>query len=154
MFGRPQDVSQDRHEAVLFWPLTAREAQVGKSCLAIALLVSISTSSAFAQYVAVIQACSREVASRCSPSQPGGDRLLECIKTHFADFAQPCQAALVKVAAVREACAADIEARCPAVKPSAGRILLCVREHFAALSERCKEAISHAAERKLGAKRE
>jgi hypothetical protein len=51
-------------------------------------------------------------------------------------------------------CGADIEAQCPAVQPSAGRILLCVKEHFGALSERCKSAIAHAAERKLGAKRE
>jgi hypothetical protein len=127
---------------------------VRKLCLAIALLALASTSSALAEYVGVIHACSRDVASRCSPAQPGGDRLIECIKTHFAEFAQPCQAALVKVAAVRESCGADIEAQCPTVQPSAGRILLCVKEHFGALSERCKSAIAHAAERKLGAKRE
>jgi hypothetical protein len=140
--------SQDCHEAALLWSLTAREVQVLKSCFAIALLIFISASSAFAQYVAVVQACSRDVASRCSPSRPGGDRLIECIKTHFADFTRPCQAALVRVAAVRESCAADIEAQCPAVKPSAGRILLCVKQRFATLSERCRDAIGHAAERK------
>jgi len=127
---------------------------VQKLCFTIALLAFTPTSSVFAQYVGVIHACSRDVASRCSPSQSGGDRLIECIKTHFADFAQPCQAALVKVATVRESCGADIEAQCPAVQPRAGRILLCVKQHFAALSERCKNAIGHAAEGKLGAKRE
>jgi hypothetical protein len=59
-----------------------------------------------------------------------------------------------EVATVRESCGADIEAQCPAVQPRAGRILLCVKQHFAALSERCKNAIGHAAEGKLGAKRE
>jgi hypothetical protein len=128
-----------------------REAQVGKPCFAVALLVLISTSPAFSQYVAVIQACSRDVVRHCTPSQPGGSQLIECIKSHFADFAQPCQAALLKIVAVRESCAADIEAQCHAVKPTAGRILLCVKEHFATLNERCKDAIGHASERKLGA---
>jgi hypothetical protein len=125
-----------------------------KSYFVIALFYLVSTSPAFAQYVAVIQACTRDVASRCSPSQVGGDRLIECIKAHFPDFAPPCQAALVKVGTEREACAADIEAHCPAIKPTAGRILLCVKRHFATLSELCKDAVSRAAERKLGAKRE
>jgi len=84
----------------------------------------------------------------------GKNRLIECIKAHFAEFARPRQTALVKVAAEREACAADIEAQCPIIKPAGGRILLCVKEHFAGLSERCKDAIGHTAERKLGANRE
>ena len=75
--------------------------------------------------------------------------MTDCIKTHFNEFAGPCQAALVRVAAVSEACGADIQRHCPAVKPSGGRILFCVKAHFAALSERCKDAIGGAAERKV-----
>lgn len=125
-----------------------------KSYFIVVLFIYVSTSPAFSQYVAVVQACSRDVVRHCAPSQPGGNRLIECIKAHFADFARPCQAALVEVAAEREACAADIETRCPAVKPTAGRILLCVKKHFANLSEPCKDAVSRAAERELGARRE
>jgi len=141
--------------AVLSWALVGeREASVRKAYFVMALFVYVSTPPAFAQYVAVVQACGREVSRHCAPSQPGGDRLIACINAHFPEFARPCQAALVKVAAEREACAADIETRCPGLKPNAGRILLCVKKHFAALSERCKDAIGHAAERKLGAQRE
>ena len=106
---------------------------------------------AFAQYIAVIQACGRDVVEFCAPNKPEGSRLAECTEAHFLDFTEPCQAALVNIAAVREACGENIREQCPGVKPSAGRILLCVKEHFAALSEPCKEAIGHAAERKVRA---
>lgn len=117
------------------------------SAIPVAISVLLTGSTASGQYVAVIQACSRDVVARCAPSQPGGDRLTDCIKAHFNDFARPCQVALVKVAAVSEACAADIQQHCPAVKPSGGRILICVKAHFAALSEPCKDAIGGSAER-------
>ena len=116
---------------------------------AFATFVLLPSSAAHGQYAEVIQACNRDVVRHCAPSQPGGERLTDCIKIHFQSLARPCQTALVKVAAVSEACGPDIQEHCPAVKPSAGRILLCVRAHFAGLSERCKEAISGAAERKL-----
>ena len=106
---------------------------------------------AFGQYVAVIQACSRDVVEFCAPDRPEGGRLAKCTQAHFQDFTEPCQAALVKIAAVREACGENIREQCPGVKPSAGRILMCVKEHFAALSDQCKQAIGLAATRKLRA---
>jgi hypothetical protein len=106
---------------------------------------------AFGQYVAVIQACSRDVVEFCAPDRSEGSRLAKCTQAHFQDFTEPCQAALVKIAAVREACGENIREQCPGVKPSAGRILMCVKEHFAALSDQCKQAIGLAATRKLRA---
>ena len=119
------------------------------ACLTFVLL-SVSPD-AFGRYVAVIQACSRDIAEFCAPDRPEGSRLAKCTEAHFQDFTEPCQAALVNIAAVREACGENIREQCPGVKPGAGRILLCVKEHFAALSEPCKEAIGHAAERKVRA---
>ena len=116
--------------------------------LAFAMFVLISVSPAFGQYVAVIEACSRDVTVSCGPTQPGRGPLMECIKAHFQDFTEPCKAALVRIAAVRESCGMDIHEQCPGIEPSAGRVLLCVKEHFAALSEPCKEEIGRAAERK------
>jgi hypothetical protein len=123
---------------------------VGRIYWAFAIMVLLLVSPAFGQYVAVIQACSRDVLEFCAPDRPEGSRLTECTKAHFQDFSEPCKAALVRTAVVREACGADIHEHCPAVKPGAGRILLCVKQHFAAMSEPCKEAISRAAERKVG----
>ena len=116
-----------------------------------AILVFLG-SPASSQYVAVIQACSRDIVKSCGPDRVDGSRLGECVKAHFLDFTEPCKAALVKVAAVRKACGGDIEAQCPAAKVGAGRILLCVKQHFAALSQPCKDAIGQAAERKVRAR--
>ena len=127
------------------------EVSVGKSSLAFAILVLVSVTPAFGQYVLVIEACSKDVSNSCGPAQPGRGPLMECVKAHFQEFTEPCKAALVRIAAVRESCGRDIHEKCPATKPGAGRILLCVKKHFAALSEPCKEAIGRAAGRKVRA---
>ena len=124
---------------------------MGKSSLAFAILVLVSVTPAFGQYVLVIEACSKDVSNSCGPAQPGRGPLMECVKAHFQEFTEPCKAALVRIAVVRESCGGDIHEKCPATKPGAGRILLCVKKHFAALSEPCKQAIGHAAERKVRA---
>jgi hypothetical protein len=131
--------------------LNGSEAYVGRIYWAFAIMVLLLASPAFGQYVAVIQACSRDVLEFCAPDRAEGSRLTECTKAHFQQFTEPCKAALVKITAVREACGADIAEQCPDVKPVAGRILICVKEHFAALSERCKDSIGHAAERNVRA---
>jgi hypothetical protein len=123
---------------------------VGKIYCASALLALLLVSPAVGQYVAVIQACSRDIVEFCADRQERS-RLTECTEAHFQDFTEPCKAALVRITAVREACGVDIQEQCPGVKPSAGRILMCVKQHFAALSEPCKDAIGHAAERKVRA---
>jgi hypothetical protein len=125
---------------------------VARSSLIFAMLVLVfSVSPAFAQYVRVIQACSRDVTHSCAPSLSGAHPLVECVRAHFQDFTEPCQAALTRIPAVLETCGDDIQKQCPGVEPSAGRILICVKGHFAALSEPCKEAIGRAAERELAA---
>ena len=119
-----------------------------RSCLALVMFALFSVSSAFGQYVAVIETCNRDLLQFCNPAQSGG-RLSECIRAHFRDFTEPCKAALVRIAPVRESCRADIREQCPTIKPGSGRILLCVRRRFASLSEACKDAIGHGAEQKL-----
>ena len=126
----------------------------GKIYWAFAVCVlMLSASSSFGQYVSVIQGCTGDVMKFCAAGQRGADPLAECVKAHFYNFSQPCEAALVRIASVREACGADIQKYCPTAEPGAGRILLCVKQHFAAMSEQCKEAIGHAAERKARAHR-
>jgi hypothetical protein len=121
-----------------------------KRCLYFATLLLLSGTPAFGQYIPVIQKCTRDITALCAASQTGSNPLAECVKTHFQDFSEPCQAAIMKIAAVRDACESDIQQRCSAVRPGAGRILLCVKRKFAALSEPCKDAIGRAAERKVG----
>ena len=119
--------------------------------LIFAMLVLLSVSPASAQYVRAIQACSQDLTRSCAPAASGARPLVECIRAHFEDFTEPCQAALLQIPGVLKSCGDDIEKQCPGVAPSGGRVLLCVKRHFAALSEPCKEAIGHAAERGPGA---
>jgi hypothetical protein len=118
--------------------------------LTLALLLLLSTPSAFGQYVAVIAACTRDVTKFCHAATPRQNLLAECIESYFQDFHEQCRAALVQTAAVREACRADVEQQCHAARPGAGRILLCMKKHFAALGQSCRDAIGHAAELKVG----
>jgi len=121
---------------------------VERTCLALAIFMAFSASPTSGQYVSVIQACSRDVAEICAIGQSGASSLVECVRTHFDGFSEPCKAALARIAVVREACGADIQEHCHGLKPGAGRILLCVKQHFTTMSEPCKEAIGRAAERK------
>jgi Cysteine rich repeat len=114
--------------------------------LTLALLLFLSIPSAFAQYVTVIAACTRDVTRLCDHAMPERNLLTECVESHFQDFHERCRSALMQTAAVREACESDIEQQCPGVHPGAGRILLCVKKNFAALGQSCKDAIGHAAE--------
>jgi hypothetical protein len=109
----------------------------------------VLVSPALGQYVAVIQACNRDVVEFCAPERPDGIYLAKCTEAHFQDFSETCKAALVKIASVTDACGTDVQEQCPGVRPSAGRILLCVKRHFASLSDTCKDAIGQAAQRKV-----
>ena len=120
---------------------------MARSCLLFATLLLFSVSPAFAQYSRVIQACSQDVTRSCAPAASGARPLVECIRAHFQDFTEPCQAALLQIPEVLKSCGDDIEKQCPGVVPAGGRVVLCVKRHFAALSEPCKEAIGRAAER-------
>ena len=147
MDAEPNSIRTHRVATLLNEP----EAHVGRIYSAFAIIALLLVSPAFGQYVAVIQACSRDVLEFCASDGAKGSRLTECTKAHFQEFTEPCKAALVKIRAVREACGADIQKQCPGVRPGAGRILMCVKRHFAALSEPCKDSIGHAAERKVRA---
>jgi hypothetical protein len=75
--------------------------------LTLALLLLLSTPSAFGQYVAVIAACTRDVTKFCHATTLQQNFLAECIESHFRDFHEQCRAALLQTAAVRKACNAD-----------------------------------------------
>src|SRR5438477_3420790 len=82
------------------------EVLVFRSCANLAIFVLIAASPAFAQYVPVIQACSRDVPRFCAPHPSGSGPLVECIKAHFQDFSEPCKAAHVRIPAVLKSCGA------------------------------------------------
>lgn len=113
--------------------------------LMIASLVAISTGGAMAQQKAVAKACAADIKAQCSGVQPGEGRIKACIKDHFKDLSEPCQAMLTKVAAIGKACKADVKQACADVKPGGGRLAACMKSHLGDLSPNCKDALTQAA---------
>jgi hypothetical protein len=114
-----------------------------------ALTVAACISAGHAQR-AVVKACAGDVKTDCAGIQPGAGRVRACIKEHFKDLSDPCQAVLLKAAAVGKACAADVKQNCAGTRPGGGRIEACMKEHLADVSEPCKEALSRAAAGRRG----
>jgi len=113
-----------------------------KNILAIGTAVLILGSGAMAQQLAAAKACAGDVKSLCAGVQPGEGRIKACVKDHFKDLSEPCQAVLLKAAAIGKACRGDVKQFCADVKPGGGRIEACVKEHLADLSDPCKDALS------------
>lgn len=116
-----------------------------KTVFAISAIVLLSATSTMAQQRAVAKECAADVKSQCAGVQPGEGRIRACIKSHFKDLSEPCQAVLVKAAAVGKACGGDIKKICADVKPGGSRIEACMKSHLAEVSEPCKDAMTQAA---------
>lgn len=76
--------------------------------LALALLVAAGTvaeaqtaSPNRAAARAAFMACRSDLGTYCANVEPGGGRILACMKTHEADLSQDCRDALAKAAANR-----------------------------------------------------
>ena len=96
---------------------------------------------ASAQSGTVRQACKAEIEQHCAGVQPGEGQLRACVKEHFAEFSEPCKAALLSSVAVVRACKADVQKTCAGIQPGGGRIQACMKDHFAEYSDGCKQAI-------------
>jgi hypothetical protein len=109
-----------------------------------ALIAATCMSAGHAQR-AVVKACGSDIKAQCAGVQPGKGRIRACVKEHFKDLSEPCQAVLLKAAAVGKACAADIKKNCARTRPGGGRIQACTKEHLADISEPCKAVLARAA---------
>ena len=85
--------------------------------------------------------CAQDAKKFCGDVQPGGGRIVKCMKDHEADLSPACQsqmkAAKERIEQVREECKGDAEKFCKDVKPGGGRILKCLKSHQAELSPAC-----------------
>jgi len=115
-----------------------------KMALALGAAVLLSSSIASAQEPEAAKACAADIKSQCAGVQPGEGRVQACVKAHFKELSEPCQALLMKAAAVGKACLADVKQHCADVKPGEGRIEACMKSHISDLSEPCKDALSEA----------
>ena len=82
-----------------------------KSIMAICTVVLLSAPVAMAQQRSV-GVCAADIKAKCAGVQPGEGRIRDCVKTHVAEFSDPCKARLARVAEISKACAADIKEIC------------------------------------------
>jgi len=115
-----------------------------KNFLAVGVIVLLAATSTMAQQRPLAKECAADVKAQCSGVQPGQGRIRACIKSHFNELSEPCQAVLVKAAAVGKACRDDIKKICTDVKPGGGRIEACMKSHLTEVSEPCKDAMTQA----------
>ena len=61
-----------------------------KSIMAIATIVLLSAPVAMAQQRSV-GVCVADIKAKCAGVQPGEGRIRDCVKTHAAEFSDPCK---------------------------------------------------------------
>jgi hypothetical protein len=93
------------------------------------------------------RSCRMDVDRFCPGVDPGGGRVLGCLRQHQPELSPPCQGemnriaeARDRVATLRSACRADAETLCRNVPQLAGPLLECLQANEAKLSPDCNAA--------------
>jgi len=81
------------------------------------------------------QACKADHAKFCKSVQPGGGRIVECLKSHEAELAPACKTALDTAST----CGPELKRICGDAKGSAMRD--CVKAHAGEFSEACRATL-------------
>ena len=111
------------------------------------LWIGLDASAQTAKRPNEMQACKSDIDKFCKDVEPGGGRLVSCLKQHESELSPVCKdhiAQIAKGANEMQACKGDIDKFCKDIKPGGGRIMRCLREHASELSPGCKENISQA----------
>jgi len=82
------------------------------------------------------QACKADHAKFCKSTQPGGGRIVECLKSHEAELAPACKSAIDTAST----CGPEVKRICGDAKGSAVRE--CVKAHAAEFSEACRATLA------------
>ena len=113
-----------------------------KSIMVIGAVVLLSPPVAMARSVGV---CAADIKAKCAGVQPGEGRIRDCVKTHVAEFSDPCKARLARVAEISKACAADIKENCADKEKGRGKVRACIQKIIGNIkSDQCKEALAQA----------
>jgi hypothetical protein len=98
------------------------------------------------------EACQQDIQLQCDRVQPGGGRVLACLKEHEKDVSTNCkvilQMAKEAVQKLSAACNPDIEQFCMNTPKGQGAIVNCLRNHQKELSPGCKDAFAKAKEKR------
>jgi hypothetical protein len=105
--------------------------------ISILLSLLMLTGSAVARDAnPMTQACKADHAKFCKSTQPGGGRIVECLKSHEAELAPACKSAIDTAST----CGPEVKKICGDAKGSAVRE--CVKAHVAEFSEACRATLA------------
>jgi len=89
--------------------------------------------------------CADDLQMFCKDVQPGGGRILKCMKEHENDLSPTCKQHVAqmkeKAKEAKQACQDDVMKFCSDVQPGHGRILKCLKAHETDLSPECKSQL-------------
>jgi len=87
--------------------------------------------------------CAADVKKACADVDPGGGRIVACIKEHLKDYSDVCKTRLSAIAATTKACREDVEKQCGSVS---GRVrkAKCIMGALTDLGDACKDSIAAA----------
>jgi hypothetical protein len=102
------------------------------------LLSALMPALAAREGNAMMQACRADFGKFCKSVQPGGGRIVECLKQHEAELAPACKQTLATV----DACGPEVKKICgeqAAGQP--GAVRECMKAHAGEFSAACRESI-------------
>jgi hypothetical protein len=129
---------------------------------AIGALLCLSVSAPAADHP---EGCREDAKRLCQGMQPGGGRIMRCLKDNECKGIEPGQGRVAKCLAEHEdalsaacrqriseakeafaekhPCHADAKKLCQDVKPGEGRVATCLKQHEGEVSSACKDHLAH-----------
>ncbi len=109
---------------------------------AVAGAVAAFCTIAGAQQGAQMGPCKQDAEKLCKDVQPGGGRMLECLKSHQSEVSKACKTNLTQVQQalkqVSQACEPDVEKYCMDTPTGKGAIVNCLKKHQTDVSSECQ----------------
>lgn len=105
-------------------------------CLAVVALWALPASA---------NPCQGDIEKFCKNVEPGGGRIIQCLKQNEASLSDACKKAKVekmeKFQGLRDACAEDVTKLCGSVAGAGpGKVRRCLRDNKDKVSTACKES--------------
>lgn len=116
-----------------------------KYCLMIAAALMLWSSNVTAQEKLTGLVCAADLDRVCPRIQPGGERILACVRQHLHDISFECLERVAKFVEVRGDgvdCGADIRKQCANVDRA--QLGDCLRSGIASLDDICQDALMRA----------
>ncbi len=87
---------------------------------------------------ALREACRADYRNFCASVQPGGGRIIECLKQHETELSPGCLASLGSVAECRE----QAKKICASENQDAAALRACIKTHASEFSPECRQALN------------